>query len=116
MFGTRKRAHLRGEPKDAEDLPRIAGKPQLLPVLNQEVSERTEDAVAMQTTRGILVRKQQKITGRPVTPLHKGHVGLLAYGGQPSGSAPNVVSSPHPLTTPGPTCDETVPCEPDDHL
>jgi len=24
------------------------------------------------------VRKQQKMTGRPVTPLHKGHVGLLA--------------------------------------
>jgi len=98
LFGRRKKAHLRGEPKGAEELLRIAHKPQLLPVLNQEVSERyaippsaqatitytglplddIEDAldrsVAMQNARGILVRKQQKMTGRPVTPLHKGHV------------------------------------------
>jgi len=39
LFGRRKKAHLRGEPKGAEDLLRIAYKPQLLPVLNQEVSE-----------------------------------------------------------------------------
>jgi len=101
LFGRRKKAHLRGEPKGAEDLLRIAYKPQLLPVLNQEVSERyaippsppttithtglpldeIEDAlqrsVAMQNARGILVRKQQKMTGRPVTPLHKGHVGTI---------------------------------------
>ena len=101
MFGKRKKAHLRGEPKGAEDLLRIAYKPQRLPVLNQEVSERyaippsppttithtglpldeIEDAlqrsVAMQNARGILVRKQQKMSGRPVTPLHKGHVGTI---------------------------------------
>src|SRR6516164_3950115 len=35
LFGRRKKAHLRGEPKGAEDLLRIAYKPQLLPVLNQ---------------------------------------------------------------------------------
>ena len=40
VFGRRKKAHLRGEPKGAEELLRIAYKPQLLPVLNQEVSER----------------------------------------------------------------------------
>jgi hypothetical protein len=105
VFGRRKRAHLRGEPKGAEDLLRTAYKPHLLPVLNQEVSERyaippssparlsctglpldeVEDAlqrsVAMQNARGILVGKPQKMSGRPVTPLHKGHVGLLACSG-----------------------------------
>ena len=40
VFGRRKKAHLRGEPKGAEELLRIAYKPHLLPVLNQEVSER----------------------------------------------------------------------------
>ena len=101
LFGSRKKAHLRGEPKGAEELLRIAYKPQLLPVLNHEVSEpyaippsppatitytglpldEIEDALqrsaAMQNARGILVRKQQKMTGRPVTPLHKGHVGTI---------------------------------------
>jgi len=98
VFGIRKKAHLRGEPKGAKELLRITYKPQLLPDLSQEVSEhyaippsapatithtglsldKIEDAlqrsVAMQNARGILVRKQQKMTGRPVTPLHKGHV------------------------------------------
>ena len=102
VIARRKKGHLRGEPKGAEELLRIAYKPQLLPVLNHEASERyaippsppatirytglpldeIEDAllrsVAMHNARGILVRKQQKMTGRPVTPLHKGHVGLLA--------------------------------------
>src|SRR5271157_2643763 len=40
VFGRRKKSHLRGEPKGADDLLRIAYKPQLLPVLNQEVAER----------------------------------------------------------------------------
>ena len=73
-----KKAHLRGEPKGAEDLLQIVYKPQLLPILNQEVSERytvspsppatitytglpldeIEDALA--NARGILVPKQQK--------------------------------------------------------
>ena len=109
VIGRRKKAHLRGEPKGAEELLRIAYKPQLLPVLNQEVSERyaiplsspvtitytglpldeIEDALqrslAMQNARGILVRKQQKMSGRPFTPLHKGHVGLLACSGMLNG-------------------------------
>ena len=46
---------------------------------------RFERSVAMQNARGILVRKQQKMTGRPVTPLHKGHVGLLACSGMLNG-------------------------------
>src|ERR1035438_6509650 len=95
VFGRRKKTHLRGEPKGTDDLLRIAYKPQLLPVLNQEVVERyaippsspatvtytglpldgIEDAlqrsVAMQNARGILVRKQQKMSGRPVTPVHR---------------------------------------------
>src|SRR5271157_5081452 len=101
LFGRRKKAHLRGEPKGADELLRIAYKRHLLPVLNQEVGERyaippssptavtytglpldaIEDAlqrsVAMQNARGVLVRKHQKMTGRPVTPLHKGHVGTI---------------------------------------
>jgi hypothetical protein len=109
LFGRRKKAHLRGEPKGADELLRIAYKPHLLPALNQEVGERyaippssptavtytglplddIEDAlrrsVAMQNARGILVRKQQKMSGRPVTPLHKGHVGLLACSGMLNG-------------------------------
>src|ERR1017187_7634220 len=108
-FGRRKKSHLRGEPKGADDLLRIAYKPHLLPALNQEVVERyaippsspvtityaglpldaIEDAlqrsVAMQSARGILVRKQQRMSGRPVTPLHKGHVGLLACSGMLNG-------------------------------
>ena len=109
VFGRRKKSHLRGEPKGVDELLRIAYKPHLLPVLNQEVGERyaipasppatvtyaglpldaVEDAVhrsaAMQNARGILVRKQQKMSGRPVTPLHKGHVGLLACSGMLNG-------------------------------
>ena len=101
LFGRRKKAYLRGEPKGAEELLRIAYKLQLLLVLTHEVSDRyaippsspatityaglpldaIEDAlqrsVAMQNARGILVRNQQKMTGRPVTPLHKGHVGTI---------------------------------------
>ena len=87
VFGRRKKSHLRGEPKGADELLGIAYKPHLLPVLNHEVVERyaippsspatityaglpldaIEDAlhrsVAMQTARGILVRKQQKMSG-----------------------------------------------------
>ncbi len=109
VFGRRKKAHLRGEPKGADDLLRIAYKPHLLPVLNQEVVEHyaipasspatitytglpldvIEDAVqrsvAMQNARGVLVRKHQRMSGRPVTPLHKGHVGLLACSGMLNG-------------------------------
>ena len=33
----------------------------------------------------LLVRKQEKLTGRPVLPLHRGHVGLLACSGKLNG-------------------------------
>jgi len=39
-----------------------------------EIEDALQRAVAMGNACGILVRKQQKMTGRPVTPLHKGHV------------------------------------------
>ena len=42
-------------------------------------------SAAMQNTRGVLVRKQQRLTGRPVLPLHKGAVGLLACSGMLNG-------------------------------
>lgn len=34
---------------------------------------------------GILVRKQQKMSGRPASPLHKAHVELLACSGMLNG-------------------------------
>jgi hypothetical protein len=62
----------------------IVCKPQLVPILNQEVTERyaispsppatiglplDEIEKARQNARSILVRKQQKMTGRQGTPL-----------------------------------------------
>ena len=109
IFGKRKKAHLRGDPKSAEELMRIAYRPEQIPALNKEVTERyvippcspttvtytglpldtVEDALqrstAMQNARGVLVRKQQKLNGRPVLPLHKGAVGLLACSGMLNG-------------------------------
>ena len=49
------------------------------------IEDALQRSVAMQNARGILMRKQQKMTGRPVTPLHKGHVGLLACSGMLNG-------------------------------
>lgn len=110
VFGKRKKAHLRGDPKGADAVMRAGYRPNLIPALTQEVTERyaipasppatinytgvpldaVEDALqrstAMQNARGILVRKQQKLTGRPVLPLHKGAVGLLACSGMLNGS------------------------------
>ena len=50
-----------------------------------EIEDALQRSVAMQNACGILVRKQQKMTGRPVTPLHKGHVGLPACSGMLNG-------------------------------
>jgi hypothetical protein len=110
VFGKRKKAHLRGDPKGSDALMRAGYRPNLIPPLTQEVTERyaipasppatinytglpldaVEDALqrstAMQNARGVLVRKQQKLTGRPVLPLHKGAVGLLACSGMLNGS------------------------------
>src|SRR5207245_9988123 len=50
-----------------------------------QIEDAIERSVAMQNARGVLFRKQQKMSGRPVTPLHKGHVGLLACSGMLNG-------------------------------
>ena len=109
VLGKRKKAHHRGEPNGTSELMRAGYKPELLTILNDLVQERytippsrpttvhyvglpldaIEDALprsaAIQNARGILVRKQQRISGRPVTPLHRGHVGLLATAGMLNG-------------------------------
>jgi hypothetical protein len=109
LFATRRKAHARGEPKGVDALLRAGYRPNSIPVLKAEMAERyaippsdrvsiaytglpldeIEDAiersVAMQNARGVLVRKQLKMSGRPVTPLHKGHVGLLACSGMLNG-------------------------------
>ena len=110
VFGKRKKSHARGDPNGADALVRASFHPNLIAALNQEVAERyvipssppltinyvglpldaVEDALqrstAMQNARGVLVRKQQRLTGRPVLPLHKGAVGLLACSGMLNGS------------------------------
>ncbi len=109
VFGTRKKPHARGEPRGADVLVRAGYRLDSIRSLHPGVGERyvvspsgpatinctglpqdmIEDAiersVAMQNARGVLVRKQQKMSGRPVTPLHKGHVGLLACSGMLNG-------------------------------
>ena len=101
VVAIRKKEHHRGDTRYADQLLRLAYNSNQLPTLSSETPERyiipesaavpiqyrglpldaIEDAlqrsVAMQNARGILVRKQQKMTGRPVTPLHKGHVGTI---------------------------------------
>ena len=109
IFGQRKKAHARGEPKGAELLIRIGTRPNEIPVLSRDTTERyfippsqpvsihyadlpldavedaLENSAAMQKARGILVPKHQKMSVRPVTPLHQGHVGLLACSGMLNG-------------------------------
>lgn len=110
IFGTRKRPHARGEPLGVEDLLRAGYRPNLILPLNRsavavryvvppsppasihytglpldQIEDAIERSLAMQNARGVLVRKQQKMSGRPVTPLHKGHVGLLACSGMLNG-------------------------------
>ena len=109
ICGRRKKAHARGEPKGAELLIRTGTRPNEIAVLNKETKERypipasrpvsihytglpldaiedaLEKSLALQKARGILVPKHQKMSGRPVTPLHKGHVGLLACSGMLNG-------------------------------
>ncbi|MGE5112905.1 MAG: DUF6094 domain-containing protein [Acidobacteriaceae bacterium] len=109
ICGRRKKVHARGEPKGAELLIRTGTRPNEIAVLNRETMERypvppsrpvsihytglpldaiedaLENSLAMQKARGILFPKHQKMSGRPVTPLHKGHVGLLACSGMLNG-------------------------------
>jgi len=109
VFGLRKKPRNRGEPTAADLLIRTGAGYDNIPVLSPEITERytvppsqplaihyvglpldaVEDSLqrsaAMQNLRGILVRKHQRMNGRPVTPLHKGHVGLLACSGMLNG-------------------------------
>ena len=109
VFGKRKPSHSRGDPNVADALVRAGCYPNLIPALNQQVGDRysippsppvticymglpldaVEDALqhstAMRNAGGILVRKQQKLNGRKVLPLHKGSVGLLACAGLVNG-------------------------------
>ena len=109
VFGKRKKTSQRGDPAGAEVLVRAGFRSETIPVLTNNVGERyeippsppvtitytglpleeVEDAwqrsAALQNARGILVRKQEKLTGRPVLPLHRGHVGLLACSGKLNG-------------------------------
>ena len=108
-FSHTQKAHARGEPKGIEALIRAGYGPSSIPALKADAAERyvippsdqvaiaytglpldeIEDAIersaAMQNARGLLIRKQQRMSGRPVTPLHKGHVGLLACSGMLNG-------------------------------
>jgi Uncharacterised methyltransferase family (DUF6094) len=101
VFGKRKKSQ-RGDPKGADALLRAHCHLNSIPALSHQAQERysvppsapvtiqcaglpldeIEDALqrstAMQNARGILVRKLQMLTGRPVLPLHAGSVGLLA--------------------------------------
>src|SRR5262249_19411701 len=98
-----------GAPASAEVLVRASYHQELIPPLGEQVVERyaippsppatinytgllldvLEDALqrstAMQNARGVLVRKQQRLSGRPVLPLHRGGVGLLACSGMLNG-------------------------------
>lgn len=109
ILGRRKKALARGEPKGAELLIRTGTHPNEIPVLNRETKERypippsrpvsihyaglplddiedaLEHSLALQKAHAILVPKHQKMSGRPVTPLHQGHVGLLACSGMLNG-------------------------------
>src|SRR5205807_8650519 len=109
LSGKRKKSHARGDPAGAEALVRASYHQELIPPLGEQVVERyaippyppatikytgllldvLEDVLqrstAMQNARGLLVRKQQKLSGRPVLPLHKGGVGLLACSGMLNG-------------------------------
>jgi predicted RNA methylase len=109
ILGRRKKAHARGEPKGAEFLIRAGSRFSDIPVLGEQetghyqippsqpgsiqylglpldvVEDALEQSLAMQKARGVLIPKHQKMSGRPVTPLHEGHVGLLACSGMLNG-------------------------------
>ena len=109
VLSVRRKAHQRGQPSGMELLLRAGYRPSSIPVLKpnvaaryilpasdpisihytglplDEIEDTIEHSVAMQNASGVLVRKHQKMSGRPVTPLHKGHVGLLACSGMLNG-------------------------------
>ena len=109
VFGIRKAEHKRGNTRAADQLLRLAYATERLPILGPETAERypippsvavpvqyrglpldqIEDGLvrssAMQSALNLLIRKPESITGRPVTPLHGGHVGLLCTAGMLNG-------------------------------
>ena len=109
VFGIRKSEHKRGDTQAVDQLLRLAYAAERLPILGPETAERypvppsvaatvqyrglplddIEDALvrssAMQSALNLLIRKPESITGRPVTPLHGGHVGLLCTAGMLNG-------------------------------
>jgi len=109
VLAIRKKEHHRGDIRYADQLLRLAYNSSKLPTLSSETTERyivpesaavpiqyrglpldaIEDAMsrssAMQNALNLLVRKQERIEGRPVTPLHGGHVGLLCTAGMLNG-------------------------------
>jgi hypothetical protein len=109
VVAIRKKEHHRGDTRYADQLLRLAYNSRQLPTLGPETPERyivpestavpiqcrglpldaIEDAIgrssSMQNALNLLVRKQERIEGRPVTPLHGGHVGLLCTAGMLNG-------------------------------
>lgn len=109
VLATRKKECYRGDTGAADSLIRASYSVNRLPELNEGVTERyvippsepfpltykgidldhLEDvlqrSVATQNALTVLVRQHEKITGRPVTPLHGGHVGLLCTAGMLNG-------------------------------
>ena len=109
VIGIRKPEHKRGDTRAVDQLLRLAYQSARLPILGPETGERytvpssvpvavqyrglpldeIEDALvrssAMQSARNLLIRQPESITGRPVTPLHGGHVGLLCTAGMLNG-------------------------------
>jgi len=108
VLGLRKKEHQRGDTRYADQLLRMAYHYEALPPLSSETAERylipestavpvqcrglpldaIEDEVArsgaMENALNLLVRKEKRIEGRPVTPLHGGH-GLLCTAGMRKG-------------------------------
>jgi hypothetical protein len=109
VIGIRKPEHKRGDTRAVDQLLRLAYVPDRLPILGLDTAERyavpaskavpvqyrglpldeIEDALARssatQSALNLLTRKPESITGRPVTPLHGGHVGLLCTAGMLNG-------------------------------
>jgi hypothetical protein len=109
VLGIRKSEHKRGDTRTLDQLLLLASTSERLPILGPEMAERypvppssavvvqyrglpldqIEDALArssaLQGALNLLVRKPESITGRPVTPLHGGHVGLLCTAGMLNG-------------------------------
>lgn len=109
VIAIRKSEHKRGDTRTVDQLLRLAYQSARLPILGPDTAElysvpssvpvhvqyrglpldEIEDALvrssAMQSAMNLLVRRPESITGRPVTPLHGGHVGLLCTAGMLNG-------------------------------